>query len=179
MDRRIGKVEAGWCGRPEACPVASACGWEGKVPCLDVGRAHEEKLRLCESLEALADALPSRVDRLACLRVANMLVPRLRDSHRYEEDIVFPAFEKGSADAAAGATSVRRLRTEHVEDECAAQDITDALLAIGHGGPVDNPEALGFMLRGFFETLRRHIAFEREHILPVTALPQPDQMPLG
>ena len=32
---------------------------------------------------------------------------------------------------------------EHIEDECAAQDITDILLAVGHGKPVDNPEALG------------------------------------
>ena len=31
----------------------------------------------------------------------------------------------------------------------------------------ENPEALGYMLRAFFDTTRRHIAFEREHILPV------------
>ncbi|NJM42689.1 MAG: hypothetical protein HC853_19095 [Anaerolineae bacterium] len=28
---------------------------------------------------------------------------------------------------------------------------------------------VGYMLRGFFECLRRHIAFEREHILPKLA----------
>ena len=40
-------------------------------------------------------------------------------------------------------------------------------MAIGHGAGVENPEAVGFMLRGLFETLRRHIAFEREHVLPI------------
>jgi iron-sulfur cluster repair protein YtfE (RIC family) len=155
--------------------VESACGREGMVPCLEVGRAHHRKLRLCDSLEELADTLPSRLDRLACLRIANELVPILRDSHRYEEDIVFPAFVSGSADAAASILSVHRLMAEHIEDECAAQDVTDMLLAIGHGGPVNNPEALGFMLRALFETLRRHIAFELEHVFPVKAkaLPAP------
>lgn len=33
-----------------------------------------------------------------------------------------------------------------------------------------NAEAIGFMLRGFFEGLRRHIAFEREHVLPMIGI---------
>jgi len=149
----------------ETCLVTAACGQGGRTPCAEVWSAHDEKLRLGEVLEAFADALPSHLDRMKCLQVANELVPLLRDSHHYEEETVFPAFEKGSADAAAGAASVRRLKTEHVEDECAAQDITDMLLAIGH------PESLGLMLRAFFDTLRRHIAFEREHVLPLLGPP--------
>ncbi len=166
---KVGKRAPSPCGRPDACPVESACGRDGGVPCLEIGRAHQQKLALCDSLEALADALPSRLDRLTCLRIASELVPMLRDSHRYEEETVFSAFVQGSADAVAGAASVRRLTIEHIEDECAAQDITDILLALGHGGPVDNPEALGFMLRALFEALRRHIAFELEHLFPVKA----------
>jgi hypothetical protein len=166
---KVGKRAPSPCRRPDACPVESACGGEGGIPCLKVGRAHQQKLRLCDRLEALADALPSHLDRLTCLRIANELVPTLRDSHRYEEETVFPAFVKGSGDAVAGAATVGRLRIEHIEDECAAQDITDILLALGHGGPVDNPEALGFMLRALFEALRRHIAFELEHLFPVKA----------
>lgn len=40
------------------------------------------------------------------------------------------------------------------------------LFEIGHGAAIANPEALGFMLRAFFDSVRRHIAFEREHVLP-------------
>jgi hypothetical protein len=47
--------------------------------------------------------------------------------------------------------------------------LTEILLEIGHGGAVENPEALGFMLRAFFETIRRHVAFEREHVIPTIA----------
>lgn len=142
---------------------------EGRVPCRDIAEAHHGKLEICDRIEAIADALPS-VDRVLCLQVANELVPLLREAHRYEEEEVFPIFEKSGGPAlTARLASVRRLKAEHVEDECAAQDLTDILMEIGHGGPIANPEALGFMLRAFFDTLRRHIAFEREHVVPMVA----------
>jgi hemerythrin-like domain-containing protein len=166
------KSPAAACEAPQACPVAGACacGSEGAVPCIDMAQAHEEKLRLCTAIEAIADALPSAVDRVQCLRIANQLVPLLRHCHQYEEEVVFPVFERSKGpDRAARAASVRRLQAEHVEDECAAQDLTEILFAIGHGAAIANPEAVGFMLRAFFDSLRRHIAFEREHILPAVA----------
>lgn len=159
------------CGTADACPVAGACacGAEGHVPCRDISEAHHRKLDMCDVMEAIADALPS-VDRLQCLQLANQLVPLLRDAHRYEEEVVFPVFEQaGGLGRLARIASVRRLKSEHVEDECAAQDLTELLLEIGHGGSIANPEALGFMLRAFFDTMRRHIAFEREHVVPIVS----------
>ncbi|MDW6024811.1 hemerythrin domain-containing protein [Mesorhizobium sp. BAC0120] len=129
-------------------------------------RAHFEKLRLCEGLEEIADSLPDHVDRLKCLGIANLLVPLLRNVHRYEEDMIFPAYETAVGRGNEGST-IPRLLVEHVEDECFANEVTEVLLAIGHGEPITNADAIGFMLRGMFETLRRHIAFEREHVLPL------------
>nr|WP_246678199.1 MULTISPECIES: hemerythrin domain-containing protein [unclassified Mesorhizobium] len=129
-------------------------------------RVHLEKLQLCDALERIADTLP-KVDTLACLAVANAIVPLLRDSHRYEETVIFPAYETALAGSDANLDSARRLSAEHIEDECFAGELTEMLLAIGHGKTIDNAEAVGFMLRGFFESLRRHIAFEREHVLPM------------
>jgi len=130
-----------------------------------MARLHGEKLRLCDALESIADALPN-VDRFSCLGMANSIVPLLRDSHRLEETVIFPAYEAASSLTGADFSSTSRLRAEHVEDECFADEVTEQLLGIGRGRAVENAEALGFMLRGFFESLRRHIAFEREHILP-------------
>ena len=127
--------------------------------------AHRRKLDLCAALEDIADSLPGPVDVLKCLCVANSLVPLLRDIHRIEETVVFPTFEARQGNGAARST--QRLRAEHVEDEAFAYELTEVLLTIGHGAAIPNPEAVGFMLRGFFETIRRHVAFEREHILPV------------
>lgn len=125
-------------------------------------RAHGEKLRVCGALEEIADALPDRIDRLMCVSVASTLLPMLRNIHRFEEELIFPAYAAATADPQC----VERLKAEHVEDECFADELTEALMTIGHGAAVANPEALGFMLRGFFETIRRHVAFERDHILP-------------
>lgn len=165
---------AAWCHSAQTCPVVSACRSPQETPCLKVARAHEDKLTACAEIEAIADALPRRPDQRACLSLAGRLVPMLRQAHRYEEDVLFPAFEAGVANPAA-ESSIRRLKKEHVEDRCGAQDISEALMAIGQGTPIANPEALGFMLRAFFETLRRHIAFEREHILSASRWPDADR----
>ncbi|WP_245520457.1 hemerythrin domain-containing protein, partial [Mesorhizobium sp. M4B.F.Ca.ET.200.01.1.1] len=63
------------------------------VPAAVMKRAHREKLQLGDALERIADALPS-VDRLKCLGTANAIVPLLRDIHRYEETVIFPAYEE-------------------------------------------------------------------------------------
>lgn len=135
----------------------------GFSPVIDMESAHRRKLALCDALEAIADTLPAGVDRLQCVVVANSLVPLLRECHRFEEESVFPAFARLSQDARV----VVRLRAEHLEDQSAAEDLSEKLLAHGRGAPIENPEALGYMLRALFESMRRHIAFERDHVLPV------------
>jgi hypothetical protein len=147
------------------CAVAGNCS-PLREPCRRLTAAYASKITLCDDLEAIADSLPFNVDRLSCLDVASRLLPLLRQSHRYEEDVLFPAFECGLG---ANRQSIQRLKAEHIYDEGAAEEITDTLLWIGRGGDIANPEALGFMLRAFFDTVRRHIAFEREHVFSALA----------
>ena len=161
------KKSASDCARIGERVVAGACAPERFVPCIDMARVHAQKLKLCDALEAIADDLPSRVDRLQCLAVANSLVPLLRECHRFEEEIVFPAFAR----AQGSGRVVARLVEEHLEDDCAAEDLSEVLLAHGHGRPIENPEAFGYMLRALFEAMRRHIAFERDHVLPAVGGP--------
>ena len=127
---------------------------------------HDKKVALCEELENIADCLPSNVDELTCLSVAATLLPILRLAHEYEESVIFPAYEKAVV-RTGQSMSIDRLRGEHISDECFAADLTGILLKIGHGGYVDQAETFGFMLRGFFDSLRRHVAFENEHIAPI------------
>lgn len=126
-------------------------------------RAHEEQLALCAELEEIADSLPSAVNRQKCIYAAKALGPLIQGIHRYEESILFPQLQ---ADPRAGNqidATLERLKFEHCEDECFAEELTDALLKLGSGDRV-NMEAIGYMLRGFFEGIRRHIAFEREYL---------------
>ncbi|MEA3536132.1 hemerythrin domain-containing protein [Rhizobium sp. CC-YZS058] len=127
---------------------------------IDLARIHHEMLLLCDELEQIADALPDGVDRLQCLSLAGSLLPVLRGGHRFEEETIYPAVARAGEEAV-----IRRLKTEHLEDDSSAQELTQVLLAIGQGHPIYNPEAVGYMLRAFFGTMRRHIAFERDHLL--------------
>lgn len=145
---------------PERRPVLPDRG--GGRPHIDMERGHEELLRLCDALEAIADALPARLDQLDCLSAAERLEPLLRACHRFEEGRVFPLYL-----AALGRPDVvARLHREHVEDACAAHELAEILREAGSGRAVENCEALGYMLRAFFGTMRRHVAFERDHVLP-------------
>jgi len=158
------------CFRADECLVACVCKTGEQAPCVQLSLVYAEKIQLCDQLETIADSLPYRVDRLDCIRVASRLLPLLRESHRYEEEVLFPVFER-HADVHPGRRStVLRLKSEHLYDEGAAEEICERLMWIGRGGEIDNPEALGFMLRAFFDTVRRHIAFEREFVLPEAIL---------
>lgn len=131
-----------------------------------VRMANAEILRLCGLLEEVADSLPGAIDRRTCLMLASELEPLVRGLHRFEEETLFPAYEQAMQARGKGKGTLERLRAEHIEDECFAGELTEALRTLGETGKVDNPEAMGFMLRGFFEAQRRHVAFEREHLLP-------------
>ena len=127
-------------------------------------RAHEQQLALCDQLEEIADSLPSNVNRQKCIYAAKALEPLIRVVHQYEETILFPWLETQIEKEEHLRETLDRLKFEHCEDECFAEELTDALLKLGSGEP-SNMEAVGYMLRGFFEGLRRHIAFEREHLM--------------
>lgn len=130
-------------------------------------KAHEEKLTLCDCLEEIADSLPNKIDRRVCLNAANALVPLLRNIHRYEEEIVFPVFEGKAAGRFGTGGTIARLKAEHLEDESYADELAEALVKMSDGSSDLEAETAGFMLRGFFESLRRHMAFERDHILAI------------
>ncbi|MDO6963273.1 hemerythrin domain-containing protein [Rhizobium alvei] len=130
-------------------------------------RAHEEQLRLCTELEHIADSLPASINRQKCIYAAKTIGPLIKATHSYEEDVLFPAVESQKANSPDVLKTLSRLRFEHFEDECFAEELTERLLLLGAGDKDVNMEATGYMLRGFFEALKRHVAFEREHLVPV------------
>lgn len=127
-------------------------------------RAHIEQLALCDVLEQIADSLPGNIDSLKCQEAAKSLNPLIKGVHTYEETVLFPWLESSADTQLALRETLHRLKFEHCEDACFAEELTDTLMRLSRGERV-NMEATGYMLRGFFESLRRHIAFEREHIL--------------
>lgn len=142
----------------------------GESPISALRKAHDEQLRLCDRLEEIADSLPDGVNRQKCIYASRALGPMIRDAHRFEEDVVFPMIADRLKDDQTMPATLSRLRSEHCEDECFAEELSEALHALGTGRAEINIEATGYMLRGFFEATRRHIAFESEHLLSNEAL---------
>lgn len=127
----------------------------------------QQQLVLCRALESIADDLPGSVNKQACLHVANSIFPVIKSAHDFEEKALFPVlFADLKSDAFK--QTLERLHEEHWEDESFAEELTEALKEFVAGRD-RNTDKLSYMLRGFFEGLRRHIAFEKETFGPMLA----------
>lgn len=148
---------------PSARPVPLA------EPFAWLARAHEEQLALCNCLEAIADSLPTDVDRQKCVYAAKVLEPLIREMHSGEESLVFPWIERTFHSDPTITATLERLKYEHCEDECFAEELTEMLERLGAADETVNPETAGYMLRGFFTSLRRHVGFEQECLRSISA----------
>lgn len=129
---------------------------------------HACLIAVCDALEAVADSLPNNVDRQQCLLLSRALGPLLFRTQELEEKQVFPALLRLERLELTG--TIDRLRLEHQVDLCYAEEVQEMLKSYGEGRQEIAPDAAGFMLRGFFESMRRHIAFERELLAPLLEL---------
>ncbi|MBO0661931.1 hemerythrin domain-containing protein [Jiella sp. CQZ9-1] len=125
--------------------------------------------RLCSALEEIADALPDNLNTQGALHVARLIGPTIRRAHAFEEETIFPLLTQHFSAHPDLRATLERLHFEHWEDESFADELADKLADYIRHRPSQNAEALGYMLRGFFEGLRRHIAFESEHVMPLLA----------
>jgi hypothetical protein len=127
----------------------------------------ERQLNLCDELEGLADLLPDSIDAHTCLSAAQRLPVIVRHSHDFEEQTFYPAILSVASATREIAGCYDRLRYEHWGDEDYADDISFALREFIRTRPEANVESLSWMLRGFFAGVRRHLAFEREFVVPI------------
>lgn len=132
---------------------------------------HKAQLALCNRLESLADSLPQSFDAQEALHVARQIVPTVKQAHAFEEKVIFDTLRTTEAGQFSNPQSLNRLKFEHWEDEALAEDLAESLIAYAAHPSAEMVGKLSYMLRGFFDNLRRHIAFEAEFILPVLAEP--------
>lgn len=135
-----------------------------------IGENHRTLLALCTHLENLADALPSAIDRQECLIMSRALGPMVHRIQVFEENEVFPLLLAWKTLTPEIAETLDRLKIEHQLDSCYAEDVQDMLRGLGEGRPTMSADAAGFMLRGFFEALRRHVVFEQTFLVPLLEL---------
>jgi hemerythrin-like domain-containing protein len=135
-----------------------------------IGMFEHEHMRhreMCDCLEAIADSLPDLVDPHMCASLATMLRVDLPAHHRSEEEVLFPLIQmRAEPDDELGGM-LAQLRREHAIDEGYADELSDLLDSLATGGRPENPDMIGYMLRGFFESYRRHLHWEQAVILPL------------
>jgi hypothetical protein len=128
---------------------------------------HRLKLRLCDALEDFADCLPNQIDVQGCLGLSRCVLPTIRNAQMMEETQLFPQLKQAFPDDMRLHASLDRLCQEHLEDDSFADEIACLLHDCGCTGRPANPESAGYMLRGFFASIRRHVAFENECLIPL------------
>jgi hemerythrin-like domain-containing protein len=122
---------------------------------------------LCRDLEMIADGLPASIDAQTSLVIAGNIVPIISSAHKFEEEHIYPILLNAVRNGTTMKVEIDRLKSEHWIDSDLGEEISLALKEyVSNQNPV-KAETLSWMLRGFFESMRRHIAFEHAVILPV------------
>lgn len=129
---------------------------------------HEHTLQeaMCNCLERIADSLPDQVDRDQVAGVLPMLEYDLAVHICDEEYGLFPLLEKRALTEDNFSVIRTALSREHAADWSYAEDLVEHLENL-QAGRNRNPDMLGYMLRGFFDTQRRHLAWENAVLMPL------------
>ena len=128
---------------------------------------HVIEERLCDLLEAIADALPDGVSPDCGKTAVEYLQSRFPGHIALENEIVFPVLKAAQSVSPPLGRAIKQALQEDAADEDTAAELAEVLTA-----SIDNREAgdanvLGYMLRGFFEQRRRHIVWEETLLYPL------------
>ena len=135
-----------------------------------IEREHDAEMCLCNMLEQLADALPEPLDaRIAPAGIATLRIC-VRRHIILEEHCLLPMLLKRAKPGEINEDLLAHITREHASDECHAHEAADEMEKALSCGRVVKPEMLGYMLRCFFESRRRHIAWENAIIIPLARL---------
>ncbi|WEK06670.1 MAG: hemerythrin domain-containing protein [Candidatus Devosia phytovorans] len=139
----------------------------------DVMAGHAEQIRLCQTLESIADSLPREIDVALCRDAASAILPIMtRVVQSEQEALTQELAERGPSRMIDLTATVSRILRENAEDLSYAEELQETLRELAEGSRSVSTDALGYMLRSFFESRRRRIALEREIL---TALAAPDR----
>jgi hemerythrin-like domain-containing protein len=141
--------------------------WLRRSPLDLIAHEHLVQAQLCDSLERIADDLPDSVDRRLCGKAIDSLTFDMPLHHRDEELGLFPLIEKRALPDDNIHDILARLAIEHATDESFAGELLESLEGLREGKKPKNPDMVGYMLRGFFESYRRHIHWENAIVLPL------------
>ena len=127
---------------------------------------HALQLELCDALELLADGLPGRFERKLLREVINVLAHGMTRHFDFEEDVLFPLLRRRAGPDDPLIAALDQLEAEHGRDAGLCGELVEELRFLLLKEQPRNAGMLGYMLRGHFESQRRHIEWENSVVLP-------------
>jgi hemerythrin-like domain-containing protein len=124
-------------------------------------------LGVCDELEHVADELPDNRSPSRIAAVCRSLRDLLRKHHRHAESLLFPLLSRRALPEDRVEELARELRRDNSRDEGYALEVLELLDAMAVGGQPANKDTAGYLLRGFFEGLRRHLRCEHALLFPL------------
>lgn len=147
-------------------PAANGARPVGSDPVSRIVTEHAMQLELCDALEFIADSLPDAIDKRLVREVISILEHGLEAHFRAEEQLLFPLLRRRGGGDHSLIAALDQLEMEHVRDEDISSELLEELNYVAAHGQARNADMLGYMLRGFFEGQRRHIAWENKVVVP-------------
>ena len=122
-------------------------------------------LRLCAGLEKIADGLPGTGHQPRTGKVLAFLEAAFARHVFLNEKCLFPLIRSLEEKNEPVELMLRELEFEHSADRGLIVEILSAYM--GRNSRNAGLEALGYLLRSFFENYRRHCAWERTTLYPI------------
>lgn len=117
----------------------------------------------CDMLEAIADFLPCHLDKRFCDTMTDGLAPLLSTTHHLEEQLISAGLCLIMSDQER-RDAEEQWRSERVSDLAGADEVVDVLLALKAGNCHLSWDAVRYLLRSFFCSIRKHVKTGRETI---------------
>ena len=121
------------------------------------GRKHQRQM--CEGLELLADQLADHADQRLCSMLLQFLRLEL-PVHQRDEEAVYDLLRGREEDDTIVTRWIDQALLEHCRHIDYALELAEPLSKLAADGSLKQIEALGYMLRCAFESMRRHLDWE-------------------
>lgn len=126
---------------------------------------HKAQRGVADLLEAIADSLPDGVRPATATLAASLLRDSVQRRVALEEEAFVPLIDRRFGPGSTQERALELARRDRQETVGRAIELAEELDILAIQGEVTNPDALGFMLRAYFDGLRRHLDWVEVAIL--------------
>ena len=108
-----------------------------------------------------------RIDVRRALSAMQFLRIKLPVYHSDERRCLFPLLKQRAPHSSGIVPIIAQLLSHQIEDEDFAHEVAEFLEDLSTEPVIRNPDASGYLLRGFFQSYRRYLGWQKLMVLPL------------